>query len=62
MSLIKRFQRILNSILLDSSCSVAKPYPTLQTHELYVAYQASLSFVISQSLFRFMSIELVMAI
>ena len=62
MSLITSFQRILNSILLDSSCSVAKSYPTLQTHGLYVAHQASLSFVISQSLFRFMSIELVMAI
>ena len=41
-------------------CSASKSCPTLQPHGLYVAHQASLSFIISQSLLKFMSIESMM--
>ena len=46
-------------LMLFCCCSVAESCPTL-CHSWTAAYQASLSFTVSQSLLKFMSIEYVM--
>ena len=50
---------ILLQVRLPCYCLVAKSYPTFETSWM-AAGQASLSFTISRSLLKFMSIELVM--
>ena len=49
-----------NRACICSCCSVARSYLTLCDPMCYMAHQASLSFTVSQSLLRFMSIELAM--
>ena len=50
-------QRGLPSFYATCCCPVAKSYPTLWPHVLHAAHQASLSFTISLSLLKLMSIE-----
>ena len=49
-----------NRACICSCCSVARSHLTLCDPVCYIAHQASLSFTVSQSLLRFMSIELAM--